>query len=75
MEDMSEEQRAVMWGPYSNHSGEIPFLDVTEQGEVRIENRNDRQRPNGQAAALSKQGSDLPKETMTWIEKNATTGT
>ena len=74
---MTEEQRAVMWGPYSNHSGEIPFLEVTEQGEVQIENRNDLQRTRSkdQVAALLKQGGELSKETTRWIKENVTTGT
>ena len=77
VEGMTEEQRAVMWGPYSNHGGEIPFLDVTEQGQVQVENRNDRQTtpPKEQVAALLKQGGDLPKETNRWMRENATTGT
>ncbi len=75
VEEMSEEQRAVMWGPYSNHGGELPLLNVTEQGEVRIERKNSRQKPQGQVAAPSKQGSDLPKETTRWIKQNVTSGT
>lgn len=34
VEGMTDEQRAVMWGPYSNTRGEIPSLDVTEDGRV-----------------------------------------
>ena len=34
---MTEEQRAVMYAPYSNHHGEVPFLTVDENGTVRIE--------------------------------------
>jgi hypothetical protein len=28
---------AVMWGPYANHRGEVPFLTVAEDGTVGIE--------------------------------------
>ena len=35
--DMTDEQRAVMFGPYSNHRGEVPFLAVDDNGNVRIE--------------------------------------
>jgi hypothetical protein len=35
--DMTETQRAVMFGPYSNHRGRVPFLAVDEDGTVRIE--------------------------------------
>ena len=38
VEDMTAEQRAVMFGPYSNHRGEIPLLDVTADGSVYIQN-------------------------------------
>ena len=34
---MTPEQLAVMWGPYSNHRGEIPNLSVKEGGGVSIE--------------------------------------
>ncbi len=34
---MTDEQRAVMFGPYANHGGEVPFLSVDEDGNVRIE--------------------------------------
>ena len=37
VEGMTEEQRAVMYGPYSNHNGRVPFLTVIEDGTVRIE--------------------------------------
>ena len=36
--DMSPEERAVMWGPYSNFGDEIPMLDVTEDGRVEVTN-------------------------------------
>jgi ectoine hydroxylase-related dioxygenase (phytanoyl-CoA dioxygenase family) len=39
VEGMTEEQRAVMYGPYSNHNGRVPFLTVDEDGTVRIERR------------------------------------
>tara|TARA_A100001037_G_C15101803_1_gene614384 strand:+ start:916 stop:1593 length:678 start_codon:yes stop_codon:yes gene_type:complete len=32
--DMTPEQRAVMFVPYSNHLGEVPLLDVTPDGKV-----------------------------------------
>ena len=35
--DMTPEESAVMWGPYSNHRGEVPFLTVAEDGTVGIE--------------------------------------
>ncbi|MDE2997650.1 MAG: phytanoyl-CoA dioxygenase family protein [Gemmatimonadota bacterium] len=35
--EMTDEQRAVMFGPYSNHRGEVPFLAVDDSGNVRIE--------------------------------------
>ena len=34
---MTEEQRAVMYGPYSNHGGAVPSLTVDAGGTVRIE--------------------------------------
>lgn len=34
---MSDEQRAVMFGPCSNHGGDVPFLAVDENGDVRVE--------------------------------------
>ena len=39
VEGMTEEQKAVMYGPYSNYQSEIPLLTVDEDGTVRIENR------------------------------------
>ena len=39
VEGMTPEQRAVMFGPYSNHRGEIPMLEVTQDGTVYIENK------------------------------------
>lgn len=38
VDDMTEEEKAVMWGPYSNHRGEVPLLNVDENGAVYIEN-------------------------------------
>ena len=35
--DMTDEQRAVMFGPYSNHGGDVPYLAVDENGDVRVE--------------------------------------
>jgi len=35
--DMTTEQRAVMLGPYSNHRGEVPYLGVSEDGTVAVE--------------------------------------
>ena len=35
--DMTDEQRAVMFGPCSNHGGDVPFLAVDENGDVRVE--------------------------------------
>ena len=35
-EDMTPEQRAVMWGPYSNFREELPLLDVLQSGEVQV---------------------------------------
>lgn len=40
-EGMTEEERAVMFGPYSNHRGEVPLLDVSDDGTVYISNRAD----------------------------------
>ena len=37
VDGMTEEQRAVMFGPYSNHYGEVPALSVDEDGTVRVE--------------------------------------
>ena len=34
---MTLEQKAVMWGPYSNHGGEVPRLAITSDGSVAIE--------------------------------------
>ena len=34
VDGMSEEQLAVMYGPYSGHRGEVPYLAVSEDGEV-----------------------------------------
>jgi len=36
-EGMTDEQRAVMYGPYSNHHGNLPALAVDEDGTVRVE--------------------------------------
>ncbi len=36
VEGMTDEQRAVMFGPYANHRDEIPFLTVDESGTVQI---------------------------------------
>ncbi|MCZ6635166.1 MAG: phytanoyl-CoA dioxygenase family protein [bacterium] len=41
VDGMTEEQKAIMWGPYSNHRGEIPMLDVDEGGAVYITNQDD----------------------------------
>ncbi len=38
VEDMTPEQLSVMYGPYSNHQGRVPFLEVGDDGVVRIEN-------------------------------------
>lgn len=37
VEDMTPEQLSVMYGPYSNHRGRVPSLEVGEDGVVRIE--------------------------------------
>ena len=37
VEDMTPEQLSVMYGPYSNHQGRVPFLEVGDDGVVRIE--------------------------------------
>lgn len=37
VEGMTEEQLAVMWGPFSNHAGRVPSLMVDEEGTVRVE--------------------------------------
>ncbi|MCZ6635170.1 MAG: hypothetical protein O7G87_17360 [bacterium] len=37
IDGMTEEERAVMWSPYSNHRGGLPFLDIDEEGSVRVE--------------------------------------
>ena len=34
---MTPEQRAVMWGPYSNYHEELPVLGIDEQGTVHTE--------------------------------------
>ena len=31
---MTDAQKAVMWGPYSNYHEELPYLEVTEDGTV-----------------------------------------
>jgi hypothetical protein len=36
-DDMAAEQRAVMFGPYSNHRGEVSYLGVGEDGTVAVE--------------------------------------
>ncbi len=37
VEDMTPEQLSVMYGPYSNHKGRVPYLEVCDDGSVRIE--------------------------------------
>lgn len=37
VEGMTEEQLAVMWGPYTGRDGKVPNLGVGEDGSVRIE--------------------------------------
>ncbi len=37
VEDMTPEQLSVMYGPYSNHRGRVPSLEVCEDGRVKIE--------------------------------------
>ncbi len=37
VEDMTPEQLSVMYGPYSNHQGRVPSLEVGDDGVVRIE--------------------------------------
>jgi hypothetical protein len=37
VDDMSDEQLAVMWGPYSGHGGKVPSLVVDAAGGVKIE--------------------------------------
>ncbi|MCZ6676369.1 MAG: phytanoyl-CoA dioxygenase family protein [Candidatus Poribacteria bacterium] len=37
VEGMTEVQRAVMYGPYSNHAGAVPFLTVDEDDVVCLE--------------------------------------
>lgn len=34
LDGMTDEQKAVMWGPYSNYHAELPYLAVGEAGEV-----------------------------------------
>ena len=34
IDGMTEEQKAVMWDPYSNYHEELPYLDVGEDGKV-----------------------------------------
>jgi hypothetical protein len=38
VEGMTPEQRAVMYGPYSNHRGEVPLLAVDDDGTVYVSN-------------------------------------
>lgn len=40
VDGMTEEQLAVMYGPYSNHRGEVPMLDVTDNGDVEVANKD-----------------------------------
>tara|TARA_A100001037_G_C15147145_1_gene636865 strand:- start:782 stop:1696 length:915 start_codon:yes stop_codon:yes gene_type:complete len=35
VDGMSEAERAVMWGPYSNYHEELPYLDVSADGQVK----------------------------------------
>ncbi len=37
VEGMTEEQLAVMWGPYTGRDGKVPSLEVSEGGVVRVE--------------------------------------
>ena len=37
VEDMTPEQLSVMYGPYSNHRGRVPSLEVGDDGVVRVE--------------------------------------
>ncbi|MBT4140745.1 MAG: hypothetical protein HOE48_22725, partial [Candidatus Latescibacteria bacterium] len=37
VEGMTPEELSVMYGPYSNHRGAVPSLEVTEDGIVKIE--------------------------------------
>ncbi|MCZ6635951.1 MAG: phytanoyl-CoA dioxygenase family protein, partial [bacterium] len=37
VDGMTNEQRAVMYGPCSGHGGLVPSLDITEAGEVVVE--------------------------------------
>jgi ectoine hydroxylase-related dioxygenase (phytanoyl-CoA dioxygenase family) len=37
VDNMTDEQKAVMWGPYSNYRDDFPILTVTEDGVVQIE--------------------------------------
>ncbi len=37
VEDMTPEQLSVMYGPYSNHRGRVPSLEVCDDGRVKIE--------------------------------------
>ncbi|MDP6353818.1 MAG: phytanoyl-CoA dioxygenase family protein [Planctomycetota bacterium] len=37
VDGMTDEQLAVMYGPYSNHNGNVPALTVDEGGIVRVE--------------------------------------
>lgn len=34
VDGMTEAQKVVMWGPYSNYHAELPYLDVSEDGDV-----------------------------------------
>ena len=38
---MTEEQKAVMWGPYSGHGGKVPLLVVNASGAVGLEGGTD----------------------------------
>ena len=37
VDDMTDEQLAVMWGPYSGHGGAVPSLTVGSTGTVDLE--------------------------------------
>jgi len=34
VDDMTDEERAIMFGPYSNHRGAVPSLEVSKDGQV-----------------------------------------
>ncbi|MCZ6635067.1 MAG: phytanoyl-CoA dioxygenase family protein [bacterium] len=56
VDGMTDEQRAVMYGPYSGHGGRVPYLNVENDGTIQAEGK----KPTAKAVEEAKVEGTLP---------------